>query len=302
MLKMYSKKIRKHTGGLSELQTKILLLRGFTSEEVLLSQTEIAKQLTKSITTINYNIKSLREKGLITQLNYLTPDGKALFLKLKDSVNNTNKLRAHKISGKFILNEDYTDFDNVKNKYVRISSSPKHKGFKIEFRGCIILFYSPKTLMFYLPDIYADTIEQIYADAYEKYVLILESYLKQLFPNLKINTYEIASVTINHLAYTEHPLAQLFNELNVQYASDRLEIDHSHGVPELETIHKDYAVQDMDLVLEFEGLIRSGIYYRYVSHFNAFEIQRKLIMGYTSKLNPVFKYVDFQQLLKCTPA
>ena len=242
---------------MSELQAKILLIRGFTDEGELLRQRNFAEQLKKPLTTTNYNVLVLKKKGYMTSLNNLTPDGKAIFLKLKRYLNNTKKLRGHKIFGTFMLSEAYVDFEKVKKKYLRISSSPKHKGFKLEFKECIILFYSPKKLCFYLPDVYGDGIAEIYAEAYEQYIFPLKNNLEQMFPTLKINQYEIASVTINHLAFQNHPLAEVFKEYGVRYKSDRIEVDHSETA-ELETVHKDTAVEDMDRILDYENWIRGS--------------------------------------------
>lgn len=252
---MTCKKIRNFTGGLSLLQAKIMMIRGFTSEENLLSQKDFSKQLKRPLSTINYNIVQLKKKGLLTNLNFLTRDGKVVFQKIKRYYNNTKKLRAHKILGKFILAEDYKDFESIRHKYLKISE--KHKGFKIEFKGYVVLFYTPKKIVFYLPDVYGDSIEEIYAEAYEQHIKPLEDYLQREFKGLRVDKYEIASITINHLALQNHPLAEIFKKFNVRYKSGRLEVDHSHGVAELETVHKKHCVEDMDKILEYENLVRA---------------------------------------------
>lgn len=252
------KNIRNLTGGLPEIQTRILLLRGYTPEENLIYQREFAESLEKPLSTINYNIQVLRDRGLLTKLNYLTPDGKAVFLKLKDYINTTKKLRGHKASGTFILSTPYIDFEKVKGKFQRISKSPKHKGFRVEFKDCVVLFYSPTKIVFYLPDVYGEEISEIYVRLYEDYIVPLKGYLEQIFEGLFVDEYEIASVTINHLAFMNHPLANCFQEFKFRYSSDRIEVDHSHGVPELETVHKKYSVEDMDKIIDYEKLIRSS--------------------------------------------
>lgn len=255
---MICKNFRSLTWGISEIQTKIVLLRGFIEEEKLLYQKDFAEHLKRPLTTINYNLTILKKKGLMTDLNFLTPDGKVVFQKLKGYLNNTKKLRAHKIFGKFILKEPYEDFENVRNKYLKISKSPKHRGFRVEFKDCVVLFYSSQKICFYLPDVYGDSIEEIHTVSYEKYIAPLKAYLEQMFKDLKIDPYEIASIQINHMAYLNHPLARIFKEFNAQYASDRLEVDHSHGTPELETVHKAHSVEDMDKILEYEKVVRGS--------------------------------------------
>ena len=245
-------------GSFSEIQSKIILMRGFTPEENLLYQKDFAQQLKRPLTTINYNIQQLKKKGIFTDLNNLTPDGKLVLRKLKGYLNNTKKIRGHKLFGKFILREPYRDFESIKNKYLRISKSPKHRGFKLEFKDCVVLFYSPQKICFYLPEVFGDSIEEIYAEAYEQYINPLKNYLEQMFNSLKINEYEIASVTINHLALQNNSLAEIFKEFNVQYKSDRLEVDHSHGVAELETVHKKHSVRDLDMILDYEKLVRGS--------------------------------------------
>lgn len=253
---MTCKNIRNCTGGLSELQSKIVMVRGFTNENNPMYQREFSEQLNKPLSTINYNIMVLKKKGLLTYSNYLTPDGKSVFLKLKEYLNNTRKLRAHRISGTFILREPYRDFEGVRDKYTKISKSPKHRGFRVEFENCLVLFYSPKKVFFYLPDVYGNSFADIDTEAYEKYIAPLKSYLEQLFENLQINEHEIASIQLQHVAYQNHSLAEVYKKFNVEYKSDRLQVDHSHGVPELETIHKKSSVEDMDKILDYEKLVR----------------------------------------------
>jgi hypothetical protein len=253
-------KFRNLTGGLSEIQAKIILIRGFTEEDKLLYQIDFSKLLRRPLSTVNYNIQVLKKKGYLTKLNFLTPDGKLVFQKLKEYLNNTKKLRGHKAFGEFILFEPYKDFEKVRNKYTLISKSSKHRGFRLQFKDCIILFYSPKKVCFYLPGIYADSIPEIYAEAYERYIQPLINYLEQMFPGLKVNQYEIATLTLNHVALQNHALAEAFKQFNVRYSSDRLEVDHSHGVAELETVHKKYAVEDMDKILTYEEVIRGGFH------------------------------------------
>jgi len=248
---------RIQAGGLSELQAKILLVRGFTDEANLLLQKDFVRLLKKKATTISYAVKRLRKKELLTKTNFLTPDGKVVFQKLKDYHHSTKRLRAHKILGKFNLKEDYKDFGVVRDKYLQITNS-QYRGFRIEFKDCVILFYSPRRIVFYLPDVFGDDIAELYAEAYEKYILPLKSYLEQMFSGLRIDEYEICSVTICHLAFQNHPLAQLFKDFNVQYSSDRLEVDHSHGVAELETVNREHSVQDMDKILDYEKLVRGS--------------------------------------------
>jgi len=245
-------------GGLSELQAKILLVRGFTDEANLLRQKDISNTLKKPLTTINYAVKQLRKKGLLTDMNFLTPDGRAVFQKLKGHLNNTKRLRGHKIFGEFVLAEAYAGFGMVRDKYVKISNSPKHRGFRVEFKDCVVLFYSPLKIVFYLPDVFGDDIAEIYVEAYEKFILPLKSYLEQMFEGLKINEYEVCSVTINHLALQRHPLAEVFEQFGVRYASDRIEVDHSNGIAELETVSKEHSVQDMDKILDYEKLVRGS--------------------------------------------
>lgn len=250
------------TEGFSELQAKMILVRGFSSEEKLLRDKDFATILKRPISTINYNKNILRKYGILTKLNFLTPDGKVVFQKLKRHLNKMKRLRGHKLSGFFILEVPFQDFETVRDKYLKISNSPKHRGFRLDFKDCVILFYSPTKVFFYIPDIYGDSIDEIYASAYEEYISPMKGYLEQEFKSLRINNYEIASVQINHLAYQNHPLAEIFKEFNVQYASDRIGIDHSNGVAELETIHEKYSVEDMDKILDYEKCVRYANEYK----------------------------------------
>jgi hypothetical protein len=245
-----------YTGGFNNLQNQIILLRGFISEEILLSQTDISKELNRPLQSINYNIRELKKRNILDGLNFLTSKGKVVFLKMEGDLNNTKRLRAHKIFGTFILKEPYADFEKVRNKYLKISNSPTHKGFRLEFRNCITLFYTPTKILFYLPDIYIDEIPEVYVAAYEEYIAPLQGYLEELFPGIKISNYDLATITINHLAYMKHPLAECFNQFKVRYVSNRIEIDCSHNIPELETVHKKHSVEDMDKILEYEEFLR----------------------------------------------
>ena len=250
-------KIRIPTIGIHKLSAKIILIRGLTPESTLLSQKEIADYLKRPLSSVNYHILRLKEEGIFNEIMFLTPHGKVVFQKLVGCVQNTKKLRAHKIVGTFKLVLAYKDFSEVKNKYIKISNG-KYDGFRLDFNECVIIFYTPLKITYYLPCVYGDSISELYTEAYEKFIVPLKTYLETLFPSLKIDQYEIASICINHLALLNHPLAETFKKFNVQYASDRLEIDHSNVIPELETVHKETSVQDMDKILDYEKLIRGS--------------------------------------------
>ncbi len=256
---MVWKKLRNSTGISNELQAQIILIRGLTDEGELLYQRHYANCLNKGISTINYNVVQLKKKGLMTDNNFLTYDGKSAFQKIKGYVNSTKKLRAHKIFGKLILAYPYSDFEKVRNKYKQISNNPKYKGFRFDFKGCMILFYSPKTIVYYLPDIFAESVEELHALAIDNYINPLISYLEKMFQGLKVNDYTQSEITMNHIAYQNHPLAELFKKHNKGYRSDRIHIDHSHGTPELETIHKKHAAEDMEKILEYEKIIKKDL-------------------------------------------
>ncbi len=250
------KNFRKSTGGISEIQAEIIDLRYRTPEKSLIRQKDYATALKRPLSTINYNILQLKKKEYMDALNYLTPAGKVVYQELNRYVNNTKKLRAHKMFATLHLAGAYHRFEEMRGKFERISPNWRHRGFKFKFKECIILFYSPTKICFYIPDIYGDSIDEIYAIAYDEYVGPLQEHLEKAF-DVKIDRWERGAVQINHLAFQNHPLANIFKEHNVQYKSDRIEIDHSHGIPELETVHKKTAVQDMDKILDYEKIIRN---------------------------------------------
>ena len=52
-------------------------------------------------------------------------------------------------------------------------------------------------------------------------------------------------------------------------------MDHSNGVPELETVHKKHSVRDMDKILDYENLVRGS--------FNCNNSTKKSKKKYTNK-------------------
>jgi len=136
-------------------------------------------------------------------------------------------------------------------------------GYRKRIFNCYVLF-TPKNVQYILPEIYARTSEQA-IDSAVKLVLNIKESLEDEFKGFVLGKPEEVTTLMNqHYANQFDPLAlehwkyKQTNNVTLTYKSDRLNIDFSKGVPELETVHKVHAKDDINKITKFyEDMIRT---------------------------------------------
>lgn len=117
--------------------------------------------------------------------------------------------------------------------------------------------FTPNTVQHFLPEFYASSsLEAL--DSAIKLVWKVKEYLEREYEDLVLGKpEEVALLNRQHLTIQHDPLALEYFKHNqkhdkkLRYESDRLHIDASKGVPELETVNKVYASEDLFKITEF---------------------------------------------------
>jgi len=125
--------------------------------------------------------------------------------------------------------------------------------------GCTVVF-SPSSVQFVPQEVYAASGEAAFDEVF-RLVQEVQTYLMEEYPGLVLSP--LTFVYNQSYARVFDPLALEFMRtsakegVNVTYRSDRVAIDASKGLPELETVHKVFSKDDLRLIAEFyEGLVR----------------------------------------------
>lgn len=161
--KMVRKYLRKSTPYIHRLEMLILFYIASLKEWKIITQTEVAINLNKAVSTLNYHFTKLKVRGLITKDNHLTNKGRKYLRYLKHWDKTLNKmLRAHKIQIVFHLAK-CPDFEKIRNVVFTEITNNRYKGLKCELMGCIVMFYSSKKAVAILPDIYGNNDEELSA-------------------------------------------------------------------------------------------------------------------------------------------
>jgi hypothetical protein len=141
-----------------------------------------------------------------------------------------------------------------------VEYSPKNwKGFRGHVVDCKVLF-TPNTVQFFPADVFSKVKDDVYGTVLKR-VEDAKKALEISHPGLVLGTPELVfRLEKQHLAVQYDPLSLLFRKANMRAKSDRLEIDASHGVPELETVGKQYAGEDLLKLFEmYDDVIKRGV-------------------------------------------
>jgi len=138
---------------------------------------------------------------------------------------------------------------------------PKNRaGYKRELWGCTVVF-NPRSVQFIPQEVYSASQDGAFDVAY-RLVLQVQDFLQKEYQGLVLGP--VTVIYNQQYARMFDPLAVEFlktsmkENVNLTYRSDRLAIDQSKKVPELETIHKVFSKDDLRKICEFyEGLIRT---------------------------------------------
>lgn len=138
---------------------------------------------------------------------------------------------------------------------------PKNRvGYKRELWGCTVVF-NPRSVQFIPQEVYSASQDGAFDVAY-RLVLQVQDFLQKEYQGLVLGP--VTVIYNQQYARMFDPLAVQFlktsmkENVNLTYRSDRLAIDQSKKVPELETIHKVFSKDDMRKICEFyDWLIRT---------------------------------------------
>jgi len=133
-------------------------------------------------------------------------------------------------------------------------------GYKKNLWGCTVIF-NPRSIQFIPEEVYTASQDAAFDVAY-RLVLKVQDYLQEEYEGLVLGP--VTAIYNQQYARMFDPLAVEFlktsmkENVNLTYRSDRLAVDLSKKVPELETIHKVFSKDDLRKICEFyEGVIRT---------------------------------------------
>lgn len=125
-----------------------------------------------------------------------------------------------------------------------------------------LIIFTPSTVQFHMPEFFGDE-NEVYNDAMQL-LWDLIAYLENEYPGLRIGApKETARISRQELAKMNDSLAVEYDRTGqalgkkILYFSDRIKIDKSRGVPELETHHRIFAKEDLGKITElYEDVVR----------------------------------------------
>jgi hypothetical protein len=126
----------------------------------------------------------------------------------------------------------------------------------------VLVMFTPSTVQLFMPEIYGDE-HEVYSEAMELLWNVI-SYLEDIFPGLHIGTpKQVARIIRQEFAKLNDALAIEYDRTGqslgkkILYMSDRMKIDKSKGIPELETCHKVFAKEDLGKITKlYEDVVR----------------------------------------------
>lgn len=129
--------------------------------------------------------------------------------------------------------------------------------------GTTLVLFTPHKVQFILEEFYSDDV-RINMDRALKEVLGVIRLLEKRYRGLRISQpTELARIISQEHAIQRDPVAVEFKKssindgINYTYKSERLKVDASKGVPELETHHKIYAIEDLERIMRFYNTLVS---------------------------------------------
>jgi len=244
------------------LQVLLAIAQGYHTNKEISQHLGISKSLTA------YHLKGLTERGLVKRtvrdvivIYELTESGKSycsnLFaLPSKDS---PSRIRAHDLFFVVDILKKPRSFERRLKQNNWIAFYPaNYRAWRKKIAKANLVF-KPRVLEIYLADIYAPTPQKATAEAIKLVLEIIEE-LEEEYPGLRLGRpTEVARLVKQHYAIEYDPLAILFHTQGRSYRSERIHIDHSKGIPELEVVHNLHAGEDICKIVRFyEEIIREG--------------------------------------------
>lgn len=256
---MLRKNRRKEAVVLSRTELKILLTISSKERGSFWTQTELAKRLQLPITTLNYAYTKLKARGFLDMAGDLTDVGNRVLRYLKDrDTTFSRRLRAHNIQVVLFLDRLPSNYEELKGGFYRPFTNKRYRGLPVEVVGCLVLLYSQKKAVAVLPDIFANTSEEV-ALALAQTVSKLIEGLELEYPGLKVTEYKCAKYSLMHVALLDSKLAKaiICNKGHI-YRNGRIGIDKSHGRYELEAESPSTALDDIEVLVKYEDLVKEN--------------------------------------------
>jgi hypothetical protein len=251
--------IGNYTVLLNDTELKILLEIASTNETQLIKQIDVADKLGIPLTTLNYHFKKLRSREFIDKSNRLTDECKRLLQHWKHwDKSLEKKLRAHKIQLVISLSKPPKNLDNVVNYTFTPFTNKRYNGLKTQVLGSKVMFYGGKKVVVKIPDIYGNNGDEIATSLNDFSWQIIEV-LENEFDGLKVDSFKPVKYNSMHVAILDSIIAKNYIlEHGSIYSNGRITVDKSHGRYELETESSKTALEDIELFVKYEDLVREN--------------------------------------------
>ena len=243
---------------------------------------KIARYLKKSPSTIYRDIKKLEQYGYISrsirssQVFYnINPSGMEYLRRYWNGEQSTLtgylidatpheklQIRLHRLQIKYDILNPISDpsviqFSDYPSEFVKLKNWTKNI---ISFQDFTVILSTKSIIITGLQlesDIFQD-VEMTEANilaSIQPLVLGLEEKIHRFNPHFKLqrlaNNVLSGHIISREWAYEHHPIAEAIKHMEIRDPDDnkpRVIVDQSHGFPELETVHKDFSTQDMEIL------------------------------------------------------
>jgi len=217
--------------------------------------TVLSKELSKSKSTVHGMLKKLIKQGVVKKrdsLYYLTKSGQMACSDLgRLPSNNPIVFRLHKytFSASFLKkSKGLEELLAIDKRFCR------HYQFdRVQFhtkKDSVTVNFYPNSISFVLPPIFSPDLNVAEGNAVNLANFVVDL-IESEFCGAKVGTPKVSShVDDNHIAVVNHPLALEFDKFRKKYGEtysfkgDKIEIDFSPDLPELEFVDKLNAKQD----------------------------------------------------------
>jgi len=262
----------KYKSSLSRLDLEILIAIAMGSNTNKQLNEKLRKRKGKNVpeATISRHTTKLMKLGLITQKKIfnsrpfeLTDNAKvAISIFLTEGVGEMEQvIRGHGFGFLCKILRKPKDLEDRLRSGGWAEFYPKNRvGYKKELWGCTVIF-NPRSVQFIPQEVYSASQDACFDVGY-RLVLRVQDFLQKEHPGLALGP--VTVIYNQQYARMFDPLAVEFlktsmkENVNLTYRSDRLAIDQSKKVPELETIHKVFSKDDLRKICKFyEDLIRT---------------------------------------------
>lgn len=202
-------------------------------------------------------LKQLRKKNIIKRIGkgiyQLTETGKKAYKKI---IETKGKVRAHNIGWKYrILSKDF--LKQVRSKYPKIKNLP-YEGYRVENEFGQILI-TTKHIIVVFREYYAKDTHQALIETRQIADKIIKDF-KEKHPTLRVG--QVSKQVYGHFALEEHPQTELLDDEQAKgviykdaKGNERLRVDKSHGVAEVEATNPRKANEDFNLLLELTKIL-----------------------------------------------